>query len=170
VTILLAWLLADFLSGIVHWAEDRRLTKETRWAFLNSLKADNDLHHASPAALTRLSWYQNLSTSLPFTAPLAALLMLIGAPAVIYLTLYFVGFANLIHRWAHEPRGKLPWPVLAIQSTGLFITFKHHWGHHADENGLVTKEQASVRYCAMTNWLNPVLDRVGFWRLLERFI
>lgn len=166
--ILAAWLLADFITGIIHWAQDRLLLKPTRFAFLNRIKADNDLHHSKPAAMTQLSLWGNIDTTAPWAWPLALLCFIIGFPMIVWLTLLFASFGNIVHRFAHMPRGKVPRPIRWMQATGLFITFKHHHAHHFDDNGVVAKENSTIRFCPMTNWLNPVLDWLGFFPLLER--
>lgn len=170
IEILGAWLLADFLSGVVHWAEDRLLTEETRFDLLNSIKADNDLHHQKPAALTRYSYWENISTTAPLSLPLAMALYYLGAHHVFWLAAFFGTFANLIHRLSHTPPNKLPIFIQFLQFTGLFISFEHHHKHHYSMNGIVKKEDASIRYCPMTNWLNPILDYIGFFPGLERLL
>lgn len=167
-TVLGAWLLADLLTGIVHWAQDKLLVSESRFSILNDIKADNDLHHAKPAAMIRYSWWENINTSVPYAWPVALVLFLVGAPMLIWLVVFFGSFANLIHRFSHLPKGKLNWFLRFMQRTGLFISVDHHKEHHFDKNGVVRKENTTGKYCPMTNWLNPWLDLIGFFSALER--
>lgn len=169
-TILFAWLLADFLTGLVHFAQDRLLLEPSRFLFINRIKLDNDLHHAKPAAMTRFSMWENINTSAPYTIPVAGCLFLLGCPTVIWLALFFASFANLVHRFAHLPKAKVPPLVKAVQWTGLFITFDHHHVHHFDKNGTIKKEVTTVRFCPMTNWLNPILDKVGLFMFIARML
>lgn len=164
--ILLAWLLADFVTGIVHWAQDKLLNEST-FKFLNRVKADNELHHERPAAMLRGSWWENIDTSAPFLWPLGIVLIAAGCPPVVYLTVFFASIANIIHRFAHTPKAQLSMPVRLIQTTGLFISFDHHAKHHYDANGVIKKENTTIRYCPMTNWLNPILDALHFFQFLE---
>lgn len=170
VTVLSAWLLADFLTGIAHWAQDKVLVKATGIKFLDEIKRDNDRHHSSPGTLLRHTYWENVNTSVPLTIPICLGLIWLGAPQVLWLAVFFASFANIVHRLAHEPKLKLHPAVRWMQDTGLFISYDHHWVHHADADGLIEKQNTTVRYCPMTNWLNPILDRIGFWRLLERGI
>ncbi len=167
VTILGSWLLADFLTGIAHWAQDKLLTFEPKNKWLRGIKADNDLHHAKPAAMLRFTWWENINTSAPYTWPTAAVLFWLGAPPLIYLAIFFGSFANLIHRFSHMPKGKLNRFLRFMQWTGLFISIEHHREHHFDRNGVIRKEDTTVRYCPMTDWVNPILDRIRFWSALE---
>lgn len=167
-TVLSAWLLADFFAGVVHWAQDKFLNEPTKYAFLNSIRADNDLHHDWPAAMAQLTLWQNLNTSAPPAWAAAAVLWAWSAPAVVWLAMVFAGFGNAVHRFAHMPKGKVPAMIRGLQWAGLFISADHHRGHHFDADGLMLpKKWASQRYCPMTNWLNPALDRIRFWKFAE---
>lgn len=167
-TLLIAWLIADFLSGIVHWAEDRYLDGKSRFKMLNLIAADNHLHHERPQAMLENSAWNNCQESTAVALPLAITLFLFGAPACIYLALAFACLGNLIHRWAHTPVKRLPRVVRWGQRAGFLMNGAHHRWHHWGPGGRVPRSGASSRYCAMTPLLNPVLDRLGFWRGLER--
>jgi len=162
-----AWLLADFISGVVHWWEDRAMMNASRLSYLNGVRADNERHHKMPGYLTRLSWWGNISTTAPLAWLLALALWFAGAPALAWLTAVFLGFGNLIHRWSHEPPQKLPRVVRWMQMIGLFISASHHSGHHFKAGALVSREDSQIRFCVMTNWLNPILDRIRFFKFLE---
>ncbi len=169
-TFLAAWLIADFISGLVHWAEDRLLLKPQRIRFLESVRRANDDHHAKPAAMCRYSLAENMSASAMVAWPLAVILLSLGAPKVLVLGVFLSSFANLIHRAAHMPKASRPKAVRVLQAVGFFMSFEHHFGHHYGVHGILSKDRASRRYCAMTNWLNPILDGIGFWAFLERLL
>jgi hypothetical protein len=170
VTILLAWFLADLVTGLVHWVEDRLLIFNTGIKFLEGIKADNDLHHAEPTALTKYSYWGNINTSAIFAWPLSVGLYFLGVYPVICLAVFFTGFANLIHRFAHTPEAELPRIVLLLQKTGLFLSSKHHHTHHYGPHGLIRKEETTGCYCAMTNWVNPIVDKIGLFTFLNKLI
>jgi hypothetical protein len=169
-TILLAWLLADLISGLVHWYEDRAMTGQSRFAFLNSVRADNERHHKMPGFMLKFSWWGNINTTAPFAWLLAAVLFYWGVPLIVWLTPAFLSFGNLVHRWAHESPARLYWPIKLMQWTGLFITFNHHAGHHYVAGKPVSREDSRIRFCVMSNWLNPILDYVGLFRWLDKFV
>ena len=57
VQLLLGWLLADFLSGVLHWIEDRFGRGREHWPVLGQLIfAPNLLHHADPTDFLRASF------------------------------------------------------------------------------------------------------------------
>lgn len=166
--ILGAWLLADFMSGLIHWWQDRVLIHPSRHEFINQIKIDNDMHHDRPAQMISYSIWQNIKTSVIIAWPVSLVLLLSGYPLVIWLAVFFASFGNMIHRFAHLPHARVPRVVKVLQWTGFFISFKHHHDHHFLKHKLLKKEKTTKRYCPMTNWLNPILDGVGFFRLLEK--
>lgn len=170
-TILFAWLLADFISGVVHWWEDRAIVGKSRFKFINSIREDNERHHVMPGYFLRYSWWGNINTTAPLAWAIAAILFATNWPTILWQTFFFIGFGNLIHRWSHEPDARIPAPIRWMQNTGLFISPKHHSGHHYNkEVGLVSRAESNRRFCVMTNWLNPILDRIKFFHYLEVFI
>lgn len=164
--ILYAWLFADLLTGIFHWFEDRYMTSHSL-NFLDSLAAENDLHHRKPTAMLASSGWTNMKSSAAFAWPLAFVLWLFNFPFVIYAGVFFAGFGNLIHRWSHFPERRRPGWMRFMQWIGLFISPAHHDAHHRSMKQLTPKELANQKFCGMTDWLNPSLDRLGVWPALE---
>ncbi len=172
-SILAAWLLADFISGLVHWWEDRLLLEPSKFNLIESVRQDNDLHHARPFEMLKNTPLDNSLISLCVAWPIALLLYLGGASILFWMAFFFLGFAALTHRWAHMHSAGLPWPLRFMQWTGLFQSFDAHKLHHYRENMLgpgavISKNDTSGNYCAMSDWLNPVLDKMKFFGLLER--
>lgn len=155
-------LLADLLSGVAHWAEDAY--GEAHWPLVGrAIIAPNLLHHRDPRAMTRQSWMRNVD--LP--ALLGALLLLgVGLAGHLTwrwtLTVSLLVLTNLVHRWAHQN----PWEngrlVTALQRTGFLQSRAAHAAHH--------RWPRQSHYCALTNFVNPVVERLRLWRGLERFI
>ena len=169
VQILLAWLLADILTGAVHWFEDTYMDSFSL-NFLNSIAEENDLHHRKPTAMLLSSGFTNIRSAVAVGWPLAFILWWYSFPIVVWLIPFFSSFGNLIHRWAHKPKKQLPFWIKAIQKTGLFISHEHHQKHHASMGDLIPKHLARKKFCPMTNWLNPWLDLIHFWDILEFMI
>jgi hypothetical protein len=148
--LVIAWLLADFLSGFWHWLEDRYF--EESWPLIGKYIAKpNTLHHDQPRAfLDQGYWSRNWTTLLP---------------AAVAFSIYpcwafvFVSQANEIHAWAHQRCNRI---IRAMQETGLIQSARHHAEHH--------RSPFDVKYCVMSDWLNPLLDTVGFWIALERLL
>ncbi len=145
--LLVAWLLADFLSGFWHWIEDRYF--EEKWPIIGKYIAKpNSLHHAQPAAFLKGDyWTRNWTTILPAAIAFAIY------PSWVFV---FASQANEVHAWAHQKCSPF---IRALQETGLLQSPRHHGEHH--------RSPFEVRYCVITDWLNPVLDYFQFWRWLE---
>ena len=74
--ILAGWLLADFLSGLLHWIEDRFGPGREHWPVVGSqVFAPNLLHHAQPLAFTRNRFLSRNSTTIAAAAVFAAPLL-----------------------------------------------------------------------------------------------
>jgi ubiquitin-conjugating enzyme E2 variant len=151
-----AWLMADFLSGVFHWWEDRYLTPDMplvgRW-----ISAPNELHHAEPKWFLRGSYWQRNWTTLMPSLVAGAVCLVFGAYwwAMVFACL---SQANEVHAWSHS-KGSVSKAIDVLQSIGILQSPRHHAEHH--------RSPFSVRFCVMTDWLNPVLDATGFWRGVE---
>lgn len=157
----LAIVAADFVSGVVHWAEDTFGEVDTpivgRW-----IVAPNELHHRDAGAFTHKGW---LASS--WDLALASALLVAIAAWLGMLTPYLVLFAllganaNEVHKWNHAPR-RAPWIARVLWRARLLQAPEEHARHHAG-----AKNSA---YCVLTPFVNPLLDRIGFWRGFERVL
>ncbi len=157
-----AWLFADFITGLVHWWEDAYAQAE--WPVLGPLVAEpNLLHHRDPRAMTRLPWWRNVDV--PVIAGAIALVGLAAIHALIWplaLALVFAALTNLVHRWAHQSAAENGRLITWMQDRGFIQSRAQHALHH--------RWPRKSHYCPLTNTLNPILERLGFWRRLERVI
>jgi len=155
-------LVADFVSGLVHWAEDTFWTEET--PVLGSwIVKPNELHHCDGSAFTRNNWLES-SWDL-----LLAGILVIGSAAALNLLSWQVWLfvmlsvnANQIHKWSHSSQAKVPFLVRLLQHSHLLQGAKHHGAHH--------RGGKNVAYCVLTEALNPLLDGIGLWRALDHLV
>jgi ubiquitin-conjugating enzyme E2 variant len=153
--------LADFISGLFHWFEDRYGNPE--WPVLGHTIRENQQHHHTPRSFLKGNlWTRNREVWAIGTA------FLLGFWALGWLNLFSVSavlfgmFANEIHAAAHrspKENGRL---ITLLQKTGLLQSHKHHANHH--------RKGKDSHYCVMTNHLNPMLERVQFFQTLERIV
>lgn len=163
--IVAAWFFADFVTGIFHWWEDRYLDESQSLEFFRGVATDNEQHHEKPTAMLLSTYWENMRSAAIFAAPVSAVLFWCGVPVWLWLGIGLTSFGNLIHRFSHTPKRQLPGWIRLLQRLGIFISHEHHDTHHRHENGrlVIPKWHASIAYCPMTNWVNPVLDFVHFW-------
>lgn len=156
VQLVIGYLLADLLAGFWHWIEDRYFREE--WPLIGKYIAKpNTLHHAQPAAfLNQGYWSRNWTTIAPAAVALAIALWC-QAQLWLIAALAFVSQANEIHAWAH--RRVQSRVIRGLQEFGILQSARHHSVHH--------RSPFDVRYCVMSDWLNPILDTIRFWSLLE---
>lgn len=155
-------LAADLLTGLVHWWEDAYA--KASWPVLGPLvAAPNLLHHRDPRAMTRQSWWKNVDIPVGLGA-----LVLAGAAATHHLTwqlclgIALAAVTNLVHRWAHQSPAENGRLVTWLQRTGVLQSRAQHALHH--------RYPRTSHYCALTNLVNPVAERLKVWSRLEAAI
>jgi hypothetical protein len=154
---------ADFISGAVHWLEDAYGDVDCPILGVY-ITRPNIIHHYDPRHFVKHNdWVGRLRT----VAIIAILLIAIGALFKIlcwqYALTLFIGLnANEVHKWSHCNSKENGWLVTALQKTGLIQSPAHHAMHH--------KGRRNSHYCVVTNYLNPLLDGINFWRKLELVI
>lgn len=151
----------DFLSGLVHWLFDTRVAPGE--GLLGRIAVNFLDHHVHPTRTAEVgfaatSWRVALYVSLPLLA--AAWLLPAGA---VQAWGCWLGALSLVvaqtHKAAHMRRP--PGLVRALQWLHLALPAHAHRLHHRDHGRA---------YCVFTGWCNPLLDRTGFWRVLDSAI
>ena len=156
---------ADLLTGLIHWGCDTWGTPETPWIGRTLIRTFRE-HHVDPQSITRHDWAEiNGEACLGATVIFTGLLLAAPVSAEHFLSQWWLTsfivaamFTNQLHKWAHMPRP----PRLArwLQRCRLILTPAAHRHHHT--------RPFVHSYCITTGWMNPVLNTIGFWRLLER--
>ena len=165
--VLIGYFLADVASGFVHWATDTWFS-EKQFGRLIAIARE---HHTHPSHILGYRFLENATLG---SAPSA---LFIGPPAVliaflprsdflyaIMIVFFLISltllFGTSLHNIGHR---KVKSPVLKVaQKLRLVITPAYHHVHHSGDQ--------TTRYCTVNGWANPLLDRIGFWRALERLI
>jgi TMEM189-like protein len=151
----------DFITGVIHWAEDT-------WTALGRSKLldtyvvrDNIEHHRKPGAIRGGTYWETNRVCIALAFATACVLVLFGVHAwTAYAIVVLASQSNQVHKWSHcaNPPRAIAW----LQRFGILQSPAHHAEHH--------KRPYANRYCTTTNFLNPVLDGVRFWRGLEWLI
>lgn len=152
-------LLSDFISGLIHWLED--VYAKPGMPLVDQIAVDNQLHHDKPRDFVKKNWFQSCWDSV-----LAGIIIIAAAwyfdvlswPIILFVSL--VANANQVHKWAHQNQQEKHSIVTLLQKLKLLQTPREHAKHHSGEK--------NTHYCVITNVLNPVLEKINFWRNLER--
>jgi hypothetical protein len=74
--------------------------------------------------------------------------------------LAFIGMnANSVHKWSHRTRAENGRVISTVQRLGIIQSPSQHAMHH--------RRTKDSNYCVLTNFVNPVLEFIHFWRGLE---
>ncbi len=150
---------ADLTCGMVHWLEDNYGQED--WPVVGaSVIAPNRLHHDRPRAFVQNNWYQSAHLQVKASVVIA-LAALWGGWFGWELALFLVLAANgnEVHKCAHRTRTENGRLITWLQDCGIIQGRSQHARHH---RGL-----RNTHYCTITNWVNPIVDRTGLWRLME---
>jgi len=71
-----------------------------------------------------------------------------------------VALTNQIHQWAHTYRP--PTIVVWLQNSGIILAKENHLIHH--------RPAFDGYYCITTGWMNPVLEKIKFWKFMENIV
>jgi hypothetical protein len=169
--IIVATFLADFLSGLLHWAFDTWFNASP--TALRRMVFVVREHHLRPARIFRyrlrdevgmLSWFGLLLAS-PF---LAFALLPAGEPGPVRFAAAVAGVTASLeivlmlefHKCGHRMRrGRL---IRGLQRIHLLLSPEQHLRHHSGEH--------DVNYCLITGVADRTVGRLGAFRLLERCI
>jgi hypothetical protein len=151
-------LVADFLSGLLHWYEDTWLAPG-RSALLDRIIIEPNIdHHRRPGGIREGSYWVNNAVCIALTVAAGGVLAACGVHAwQPYVVLAIASQSNQLHAWAHTSNP--PAPIAWLQRTHLLQSAREHAVHH--------RRPYAQRYCTTTNMLNPLLDRARFWYGLE---
>lgn len=164
ITLLVAYIASDVISGIVHWAGDTIGHEEVPFLGPNFIRPFRE-HHTDQKDITRHDFIEtNGNNCIVVLVPLVAAYLLSPrggfgfhvAAFVAFLGLFVVA-TNQFHKWAHDDNP----PLFArpLQRWGLILSPQHHGIHHAAPH--------DKHYCITVGWMNPILNGLHFFRAAE---
>jgi ubiquitin-conjugating enzyme E2 variant len=167
---LLGLLLADFLSGFVHWTFDTWGAVDTPFFGKLAIRTFRH-HHADQKAITRHDFIETNGHNFGLGATTCVpALFIVGnnqttlfnvfcATALAFAT-FFTSITSQVHKWAHMERP--PRVIAFLQRVRLVLSPKHHAVHHG--------APYARNYCITVGWMNGPLQAVRFFETLERII
>lgn len=156
------YLLADLLSGLVHWAFDRLGSETTPFVGPRFVRPFRE-HHAFPEAILSHGFLETNGNTCLAAIPVLLVVRLLrcdldapGQTAILGLVTFTTAFAlgtNQFHKWAHarSARGSVAW----LQASRLILSPAHHERHHT--------APFDSHYCITTGWMNGVTSRLWIW-------
>ena len=163
------YLLADLLSGIVHFLADNFGTPETPFVGQGFVLPFRQ-HHVDPLGITRHGFFiangNNALVCLPVLVAVALFVPItsstVGYAAGVFtfVMLTAVFLTNQTHKWAHMD--VVPTPVRWLQNAGIILSKQHHDIHHV--------RPYNTHYCITVGAWNSLFERFGVFDRCERLI
>ena len=153
---------ADLLTGVVHWLEDAY--GNPNWKYLGkSVIAPNLEHHKSPRNIVKNGYWATVETSYIIGLMLIVLTLCFSiCNLYTLLSIVIAAHGNMTHKWAHQTDKENGRFITWLHRNKILITRRNHGLHH--------KAPYVGNYCSITNFVNPVLDFLYFWPVLEFMI
>ncbi|MGL5831521.1 MAG: fatty acid desaturase CarF family protein [Candidatus Altimarinota bacterium] len=162
----IAYLSADFASGMLHFLCDNFGSKDTFLIGKHFIQPFRQ-HHDDPLDITLHGFIEtnanNCVVCLPVLIPLYFFLpqdsILFYSLAVFFwFFLIWIFATNQFHKWAHQ---KKPTPlIIFLQKLHLILPIDHHQIHHT--------VPYDKYYCITNGWLNAFLSKIGFFETILR--
>jgi len=157
----------DFISGIVHWAADTYCSEDTPIVGPSLVKPFRR-HHLYPRDICTHNLVETVGNVTILAVPvlLVCLYLLWLLPESRWLAFAVVCVAlmsaatvatNQFHKWAHQEAP--PAFARSLQRLRLVLEPAHHELHHT--------APFESHYCITNGWLNPLLNKIKFFRRLE---
>ena len=160
------YIVADFLSGFVHFLADNFGTPETPFfgkAFVLPFRE----HHLDPEGILRHPFFiangNNCLVSTPLLLAVVIFVPTEDSLAALLATVFSLSLAlailltNQFHKWAHMENPSRV--VQILQRSGLILSKGHHDLHHTSP--------FDTHYCITAGWWNPLLQRVRFFEIIK---
>ena len=162
IQVLLLWIAADFITGLVHWWQDAY--GNPTWPILGKYVIQPNLrHHHDPRGMVKISYWKRMNTSIIAALLLMGILYLCNCAswqAIIFLV--FSSQGNEIHAMGHRTNKENGKIVMFFQKIGIVQRKSTHGWHH--------KAPYDTNFFVMTEYLNPIFNKIRFFERLERFI
>ena len=167
--VLLGYILADFVSGFVHWGCDRFGTETTPLIGPNFIKPFRH-HHVDPKAITQHDFIETNGNNSLVTLPMMGVAWLIPMSSNLGVFLFtcltslafWIFLTNQFHKWSHQSKEDVPWVIRQLQTAKIVMSIEHHKVHHTTPH--------DSYYCITSGWLNRPLDAIGFWSRVETLV
>lgn len=160
-------IIADFISGFVHWMFDTWGSVDTPVVGKLAIRTFRH-HHVDPRAMTKHDFIETNGHNFALTVIYTGIGFTFVEPAetdrvsIFFAQTFLMGTAFVMvtsqfHKWAHQK--DVHWSIRFLQRSGLALNPDHHRAHHT--------APYDQHYCVTSGWMNGPLRAVGFFRGLE---
>jgi ubiquitin-conjugating enzyme E2 variant len=167
--VMVGFVAADFVSGVVHWAADTWGSPE--WPIIGqALIRPFREHHVDPKEITRHDFIETNGNNCAISVPVGvAAVLLPQGPGLVFnffaatftgSLIVWVLLTNQFHKWSHLDAP--PRVIALLQRMNLILPRDHHDVHH--------RAPYAKYYCITVGWMNEPLHRIRFFAALERII
>jgi ubiquitin-conjugating enzyme E2 variant len=159
---LVGLIIADFMSGMIHWACDTWGSTSTPILGQLAIRTFRE-HHVDEKAIIGHDFVETNGHNYALSVIVSVGGLLADSPwwqACLLSAAVFVALTSQIHKWAHMETA--PWLVRVLQKCGVILSPAHHAGHH--------RAPHTRNYCITVGWLNPVLRAIRFFEAFEATI
>lgn len=162
IQIFLLWILADFITGLVHWWQDAY--GNPNWPILGKYVVIPNLnHHKTPRSMLKDGYWDRVKTSVVTAIFLVTVFWFCGWHSWrMVLCLVFTTQGNHIHAMSHRTNKENGLFVMFLQKIGIFQGRKMHGWHH--------RAPYDTNFFILTNYLNPMFNKIKFFERLELLI
>ncbi|MEQ1665027.1 MAG: fatty acid desaturase CarF family protein [Bdellovibrionales bacterium] len=156
------YIIADILSGLVHWFADTWGSPE--WFIVGpTLIRPFREHHTDPESITRHDFIET-NGSLFLIGTFFLTIGFFADSLLVFILMFssisFVAATNQIHKFAHLNQS--PKIIHLLSSVRLLLSKEQHMIHHTKDN--------TDTYCITSGLWNYPLDQLNFFRFLEKII
>jgi len=160
--VLSAYILGDFLVGFFHWIKDSYFAPHTPFVG-REFVWNSRLHHLKPRHVIEFTDWELIKSSGKWVCLWMVPVMYVLNFNVFSVMLFGTLLLNdVIHKYAHMMDHERPYWATLLQKSYLIQSYGEHHLHHLPPH--------DNNYCPVTPFVNVVLEKVNFWRRLERFI
>jgi hypothetical protein len=171
--VMAGYLMADFISGFVHWLADTWGHTNMRFIGASLIRPFRE-HHVDPKAITRHDFIETNGNNCLISLWVGCICVFMpldwaGYEAVLLFVMvslgsmiFWVMMTNQFHKWSHEDEDRLSPAVKALQRWHLILPIRHHGIHHT--------APFDRYYCITTGWLNWPLTKLQFFKTLEKLV
>ena len=159
----MGYLFADFIMAKYHWFKDSYCSPSTPIIGKFMIQKSR-IHHIKPRYILEVSDAKILSESTFWTSLWTIPLVFIFRKfRIFFATLFsFISINDVSHKYAHMDDLERPLWATILQKFRLFQSYEEHHLHHIEPH--------DSNYAPITPWINPILEKINYWRRLEKLI